>query len=309
MVHLDATFTRNVSATWGDAGARWLATLPAVVAGVERDWAIRIGEPFSGLTFHWVARATLADGSSAVLKLGLPFNPHMVDEAAALDAFAGSGAVRLLRFDEALGAVLLERASPGTTAADLVAHHDEDATAAAIGVLQRLHASPGGQGSLRPLIGQRDALIRYLADPGQDQSVPGHLVVQAAELFTRMVETAEKKVVLHGDLHHDNIVRATRDPWLAIDPHGVFGDRGYDVGSLLYNPDIAARDPQLLSLVPRRIDQLVEGLALPRERVVAWGFVKAVLSEVWTAQGGGTGATRALDVAKLLLPELQTSRR
>jgi streptomycin 6-kinase len=40
------------------------------------------------------------------------------------------------------------------------------------------------------------------------------------------------------------------------------------------------------------------------ERIVAWGFVKAVLSEVWTAQGGGVPGSRALDVARLLLPHL-----
>ena len=30
--------------------------------------------------------------------------------------------------------------------------------------------------------------------------------------------------MLHGDLHHDNVLTADREPWLAIDPHGVLGD-------------------------------------------------------------------------------------
>ena len=94
---------------------------------------------------------------------------------------------------------------------------------------------------------------------------------------------APATVALHGDLHHDNILRATRDDWLAIDPHGLAGDPGYEIGSLLFNPDPHNRDPALTALVPRRVEQLADELAMPVERVVAWGFVKAVLSDVWTA--------------------------
>jgi len=121
-------------------------------------------------------------------------------------------------------------------------------------------------------------------------------------------ETAPRRVVLHGDLHHDNLLRATRAPWLAIDPHGALGDPGYDVGALLYNPDPHQRDDGLLRLVPARVEQLAAGLEMPVERVVAWGFVMAVLSEVWTCEGdGGHGVPggRSLDVALHLLPRLR----
>jgi streptomycin 6-kinase len=110
--------------------------------------------------------------------------------------------------------------------------------------------------------------------------------------------------VLHGDLHHDNVLRADREPWLAIDPHGVVGDPGAEVGAMLYNPDPSRRDPALVALVPARIEQLADGLGLPIERVVAWGFVQAVLSAVWTAEERGAATTRALDVALALEPRL-----
>ena len=116
-------------------------------------------------------------------------------------------------------------------------------------------------------------------------------------------------MVLHGDLHHDNILRATREPWLAIDPHGLVGDPGYDVGALLYNPDPDDRDAALTALVPGRIEQLADELAMPVDRVVAWGYVKAVLSDVWSAEDwspavGRPPVSRALDVARLLLRRL-----
>jgi streptomycin 6-kinase len=72
---------------------------------------------------------------------------------------------------------------------------------------------------------------------------------------------------------------------------------------MLYNPAPWRRDPRLTRLLPARIEQLSDGLAIPAERVLVWGFVGAVLSEVWTAQGGGT-PTRALDVAGSLYAQL-----
>jgi Aminoglycoside/hydroxyurea antibiotic resistance kinase len=98
------------------------------------------------------------------------------------------------------------------------------------------------------------------------------------------------------------VTRADGSP-AAIDPHGVVGDRGYDCGAMLYNPDMDQREHPLLALVPARIEQLADGFGIPIERVVAWGFVMGVLSEVWTAQGGTPGS-RALDVALLLEPWL-----
>jgi streptomycin 6-kinase len=120
-------------------------------------------------------------------------------------------------------------------------------------------------------------------------------------VLDELCASAPASVVLHGDLHHDNILRATREPWLAIDPHGVTGDPGYELGSMLFNPDPADRSPARTALVPARVEQLAAGLAMPVERVVAWGFVKAVLSAAWTASAGGA-PSRALDVAHLLAP-------
>ncbi|MFD0747010.1 aminoglycoside phosphotransferase family protein [Phytohabitans flavus] len=110
--------------------------------------------------------------------------------------------------------------------------------------------------------------------------------------------------MLHGDLHHDNVLRAEREPWLAIDPHGVVGDPGYEAGPMVYNPDPDRREDELLALVPTRVEQLADGMGLPIDRVVAWAFVTAVLSEVWNAEDAGQVGTRALDVALALLPRL-----
>jgi len=300
---IPTVLARNVRETWGAQGERWLAALPASIADVAGQWDLTVGAAFA-MSFHWVAAVTRSDGTPAVLKLGPTGPGHLAHEAAALDAFDGRGAVRLLAYDGACGALLLERAEPGSMARYLVPKHDGEATAAAVAVLRRLHRRPPPHCSLPQLEDEAECFAAHQrAYPGDDP-VPRRLVERAGRLFDELCATAPTRVLLHGDLHHDNLLSATREPWLAIDPHGVVGDPGYDVGALVYNPDPDRRDDRLLSLVPARIEQLADGLRTPVERVVSWAFVKAVLSQVWSAEDGGTPSRRTRDVSMLLASQL-----
>lgn len=302
-ISIPPALARNATEAWHDEGTQWLADLPRLLASVAADWELDLGEPFA-LSYHWVCRARLPDGGQAVLKLGPPGPGHLTREVTALGTFDGRGAVRLLAHDEARGALLLERATPGTPATTLVGDRDEEATAAAITLMHRLNVAPPAGCALPDLARQRGSFTGYLRDHPGDGPMPRHLVERAARLFDELCASAPRSAVLHGDLHHDNILRATREPWLAIDPHGLVGDPGYETGALLYNPAPERREDSLLALVPARIEQLADGLGAPIERVVAWGFVKAVLSDVWTAKDGATPDSRTLDVATYLLPRL-----
>ncbi|HEY0452046.1 aminoglycoside phosphotransferase family protein [Actinophytocola sp.] len=302
MSHVDVppALRRNVLESWGAAGERWLGELPGLLDAVVDAWSLVVEAPYV-LSFNWVAAVRRADGSPAVLKLGVPSSEHLAEEAAALTSFAGAGAVRLLDRDAGRGALLLERAHPGTMLRDLVPARDEEATAVAVGILRRLHVEPAAGGPLPDLVRYGGAFRRL---PREHPLLPRRLVDRADRLFDELCATAPARVVLHGDLHHGNILRAGREPWLAIDPHGVIGDPGYELAPLLYNPDPRHRDDGLLALVPARLEQLADGLGIPLDRAVAWGFVGSVLSEVWTAEGGGTPGGRPLDVARLLEPRL-----
>jgi streptomycin 6-kinase len=134
--------------------------------------------------------------------------------------------------------------------------------------------------------------------------MPRGLVEHARGVARELLADAPQARLLHGDLHHDNVLRASREPFLAIDPHGVVGDPAYDTGAWLYNPAPDIRDDALVALVPARVEQLADGLALPVDRVLAWGFVQAVLSASWTCDTREAPDDRALDVAALLAPRL-----
>ncbi|MGW4943198.1 aminoglycoside phosphotransferase family protein [Actinoplanes sp. NPDC004185] len=294
-------FVRNVTGNWGDDGRRWLARLPVLVEDVAREWGLAVGAPYP-LSFNYVAPARRADGSPAVLKLGLAAAGHVALEADTLGFFGGRAAVEVLARDDNRGALLLERAEPGGTLRALVREHDEQATAVLVDMMRRLHR-PAPEGLVLEELSSRVAAFdAHLARFPGDDPLPRRLVEQARALLADLCASASRRVVLHGDLHHENVLAAAREPWLAIDPHGVLGDPGYEVGAVLYNP--FGGDEPVLELLPARVEQFADGLGMPVDRVVAWGFVQAVLSEVWDAQGGSGRPGQALRVALKLAPRL-----
>jgi streptomycin 6-kinase len=300
---------RNVERVWGDDGIRWLARLPSIVDELARDWGFTAGPAYE-CSFHYVAAVTREDGTPAVLKLGVPAGTSLVGEATELRAFGGHGAVRLLGVDLDRGALLLERVIPGWRARDLVPDRDDEATSAAVGVMRALHRPPPPGCAMPEALTQVAAFDTYAAIHGETGPLPLDLVARASAVMRELCGSATERVVLHGDLHHDNILRAAGDSWRAIDPHGIVGDPGYEVGALLFNPYPGDRDDALTGLVPARTEQLADELAMPIERVVAWGFVKAVMSGVWSAEDWYPAAdwspiNRAFDVARLLLPHLR----
>ena len=130
--------------------------------------------------------------------------------------------------------------------------------------------------------------------------MPARLVEEAEALFDELLATQAEPVLLHGDLHHGNILSARRLPWLAIDAKGVVGEPGYDVGALLHNPAELLEAPRPGEVLERRLEVLTEELGLERARVRGWGVAQAVLAAYWGLEDSGEVWEEALIFAELL---------
>ena len=127
---------------------------------------------------------------------------------------------------------------------------------------------------------------------------PSRLVEKAERLFADLLGSMNAPVLLHGDLHHWNILAAERRPWLAIDPKGIAGEPAYEVGALLRNRLDAG--PDIRRLTMRRVDQLAEALGFDRKRLWAWCLAQAVLSAWWSYEDHGGGWEEMIEFAELL---------
>ncbi len=290
---LQQAFVDNVLSTHGEVGRTWLNELPGLLSTVERRWHLRIAAPFDALSYNYVAPATGADGADRVVKLSVP-NPEFDSECAALRLYAGRGIARLIDADEPAGILLLERVRPGAMLTALAAQDDDAATRVAATVLRALwRTAPGRSAPMHHGLRELASWTAELDDLEREQRAgrsvyPQALVDYVVATRRELLASAPDRSVLHGDLHHFNILTATREPWLAIDPKGLVGERAYDIAPFLYNPFGSMLErPDAHEIALRRIAIFCEMLGLDRARVHAWGAVQAVLSEWWSSKAAG----------------------
>jgi streptomycin 6-kinase len=301
VVYIPEDFARAIVAQHGEAGKVWLSRLPGLVERCAARWSLTVGPPFPALSYNYAAQAEGARGERLVLKVGVPVT-ELRSEVEALRLFDGRGAARLVDADTVWGALLLERLEPGTQLVALCEEDDEAATGAAAGVMKRLwrpapaaHDFPTAAGWGRGLRRLREHF------GGGTGPFPRRLVEEAESLFAELLASSAEPVLTHGDLHHGNVLAATRDPWLAIDPKGLVAEAAYEVGALLRNPlPQLLRWPQPVRVTERRIAQLSEELGFDRARVRGWGLAQAVLSEWWSIEDTGEPGEFSFATAEIL---------
>jgi streptomycin 6-kinase len=258
-------------------GAAWLERLPRLVEECAAAWGLHVRVPFPGASVSFVAPAVLADGTQAVLKLNFP-DVESEHEADALVAWGGVGAVRLLAVDPERRALLLERCMPGT---QLWAIADEEAAnRVAAAVLRRLWRPAPAESALRTLDGEAQRWAAELPGRFERHGRPFEhtLLDRAVGWIGELLDSPPgEAVVLHQDLHGGNVLRAEREPCLAIDPKPLVGERAFDLASLLRDRrDELAVEPAPVRRMRRRLDRLCGELDVDRERARRWAVVHAL---------------------------------
>ncbi|MFI9024456.1 aminoglycoside phosphotransferase family protein [Streptomyces sp. NPDC053560] len=280
------------------SGRAWLARLPQLVDEVAERWGLRLSAPFDGGSCSWVAPVRLPDGDPAVLKVTWPHR-EMAGEAAALRAWGGHGAVRLLDHDPERHALLLEHCVPGTTLLDAVPEADrraappdtalspEEGLDRAADVLDALWRAPRPSGgeleTVAAVCAEWSDLVRDRADRLRPPYDPG-LVALGASLLRELPASARREVVVHGDFNPGNVL-ATNGPggWVAIDPKPMAGDPGYDPWPLLTQLDDPFSHDSPADVLRARLRLLADRLGEPAERMAAWGVARSVESALWAA--------------------------
>lgn len=250
----------------------------------QERWSLTIGGRISEASDNFVAPVIRLDGTAAVIKLSTP-SRELRCEIEALRIFDGRGSVRLLDADPEEGCVFLEHLKPGTPLSSL--ENDSDGITAAVEVMRQLWRPVPAAHSF-PSIADLAAGLGKLRErfSGGTGPLPVRLVEEAETLFAQLISTMTDPVLLHGDLHPGNILSAERQPWLAVDPKGVIGERACELWPLLENA--------------RRIDQLADELSLDRQRIRAWGIAQGVLAAWWCLEDHGAGWEWAINRAEAL---------
>jgi streptomycin 6-kinase len=240
----------------------WLERVPDLVAECVEEWGLRLGEPYEAGAAGYTVRADLPDGTPAVLKLIYPHR-EAEHEREALRVWDGDGAIRLLAYDDARWAMLIERCDPGT----LLAKVDPNlALDVLIELLPRLW-KPVGE-PFRSLADEATWWIDYLPAEWEQAGKPFERQILDAAIahLGTLAHSQGEQVLLHQDLHGDNVLAAQREEWLVIDPKPLVGEREFAVAPIVRDPELGHSRRDVLY----RLDRLTSELGLDRDRARGW---------------------------------------
>jgi streptomycin 6-kinase len=287
MLKLPHVYTNNIKFVHKEKGQEWLENLPKLITDCEKRWNLKVqDEPFE-LSYNFVAPAVTADGREVVLKLAVPSQDFLY-ELEALKRFRRK-MVQLLDYDDEKGIILLERLKPGQMLSTIV--DDEVATRIAVSVLKDLWI-PADKDCSLPTTKNREASLTALRNehPNGLGPISTQLLEEAAYFFKKLNETSTQSYLLHGDLHHYNIL-SKHNSWIVIDPQGLIGDREYDLIQYLLN---RLPEEDCKEVIQKRIDIFAEELGLDKERILMWGIAHSVLSTAWSVEDNENYSTSFL---------------
>lgn len=264
--------------------------LPDFQPWIERWGLSPDGEPFT-TPFGSRLLPVVCEGEAAMLKVAV----HEEERrgGAVMAWYRGAGAARVFTHDDE--AVVLERLD-GPRSLAAMARGSDDAAACRVlcEAVGRLHAPRSG-----PPPPGIVPLERWFAALWPQAERVGGLYARAAAVARELLDSQGPPVVLHGDIHHGNVLDGGPRGWLAIDPKGLFGDRGYDYANLICNPDAETA----LANLDARIAIAAEVSGLPAERVLMWVLAYLGLSASWTVSDGGD-PWQALAIAEAVAARL-----
>ena len=281
MAHDALSVPETLAAQWRHERV-WLEALPCLAAECAEVWGLALEEPYGS------ALSLVVPAGDAVLKLNAPSHVETDHEADALARWDGNGAVRLIARDDGRRALLLERCVPGTT----LARSDADETPVIVDVLARLPHDPGPAHPFRRLADEAERWADEVPERYDRGGRPFEraLLDAAVDVF-RSVDPAADRLV-NQDLHAWNVLRATRETWLAIDPKPLVGEPELDGVGPLRNAGFT-RDRQA---VAGTLDALAE-LGLDRERLRGLGYAHAL---AWAVDADGRWSTDSIESARTI---------
>lgn len=274
--------TQNVVNILGENGKKWIANLPGTIEILADYWNLSHLVPVDNMSFNYVAKAIDNSNQAVVLKIG--FDTSVIaDEKRALTYFDGNASIRLIDYNEKYNALLLQQATPGTTLKSLYPANDKFVIDCYVDTVQKLLNKPlNSKNGFRYISDWLKMLDGFKSD-----KLPEYLLKKAIYLKNTLLASMKTEIVLHGDLHQDNILK-DNDRWLAIDPKGIIGEPEFEIAAFDFIHDTElTNNLDTKKLFLNRMNIIAERSNLSAERIKNWTLVRLILSAVWHIEDNG----------------------
>lgn len=264
---MNTAFQQRIKENFGENGERWLSELPSLIEYYCNLWNLTVEQEVPNLSYNYVLFVKRAD-EQAVLKLSVP-SPAARHEIKATSLYRGTHFVRLLTTDESAGVQLLERLSPGKPLAGV----EEERAIEIYCLIWRSLRRPAVKGFPH----MKDWFQTLTSHNGPVTSD----YLQKANQYAEEIFANGQDELLHGDLHHANILYDEERGWCGIDPKGVIGDRTFDCAAFLLNESPSKE------LLIHRLQQLSHKLDINEERLRKATISLLTVQACWATEDDG----------------------
>lgn len=311
MHHISATvppLVRAKAESFGEPGLAWLDGLDDLIAEMEQQWSITVGQPISGGTSSYVAHARTADGQDAVLKLALPhfWAPHEIQR---LEQAAGAGYARLLASDPDRNVMLMEALGPSISQLRWPPEQVIKTVCATLQQAWQVELSetvPAQTGSSKA---QDLAKLIDRAWIGLDRPCSKEVIETALRYAERRqaAYNEDQCVAVHGDPHSGNAMQVlsprpgAESGFVYVDPEAFVAEPAYDLGIVLRDWTEEFLNGSTRSLVRHRCGLLAKHSGLDGDAIWEWGFLERVATGLYVLEFGASWGQRHLDVAERLV--------
>lgn len=293
-MNFNLAFIANIKSIYGKKGEDWLLQLPMQIDRICKRRGLRFIKVITNLTYNFVGIFEEIETTEKVILKLSPESERLSLEYQWLQCFS-NGVPKANWFDRDACALSMELIEPGYSLKNIVEQGNDDlATKILCQVILNLQRHQHKKFEFKP-ISDLAQTLKVL-----ESKIDHKVISKAIGLFLDLSEDRANDVVLHGDLHHDNIL-ADGSGWKAIDPHAYIGDPAFEVGSMIHNPyDSFPTQRTTAQTVDRRLRILREELPFDAERIKGWAFCKTILSVAWTFEDHAKIDEEELEIAKII---------
>lgn len=289
---------KNVKNTFGEAGLKWIRSLPIIVEKLSDYWSLTNIAPANNMSWNYVVYAIQNNHDHVVLKISCD-QTMLESEFRTLKHFDGHGAIRLIDHHSEYQAILLEQAIPGYT---LKENYPVDVEKTITSYAQVVHAIASRKPPTSTYV-HMSAWCETI-DKIQDERIDDCFINKAKHLKSKLLNSIKHEYLCHGDLHLENIVLNKKE-WTAIDPKGIIGEMAFEAAAfdLLDNDELSDSStivPKLIS----RVNQLSITLDIDSSRLLSWIFLRIIISAQWFIEDK-SDPSRMLKLAEYVYPLLK----
>ncbi len=250
------------------------------VNSIADNWGLQVESPVTNLSYNYVLHVTDQNNHPYILKMGLP-GFDFGNEIRTLQLYNGQGCARLVKADAERGAMLLEKLQPGT----MLSEEDDERVVIQnfCHVWEQIRRPLPNDSEFPTVFDWTSAFSRYQSNHASNNGpIPNEWVQLANDYLHEIQQSTSENELLHGDLHHENILFSNERGWLAIDPKGVAGNRIFDVVSFMINHLFTKPDPE--SVLKLRVDLISETLHLNRGLLLKAAIAMSTLYACWSVE-------------------------